>query len=61
MKKSQENGFTIIELLIGLAIIGILAALSLPQFSQYRAQANDASAKADTRMAASLFSSSLAN
>jgi prepilin-type N-terminal cleavage/methylation domain-containing protein len=47
--RNNSKGFTIVELLIVIVVIGILAALVIVQFTNVQARARDAERKSDIR------------
>jgi len=47
--RSEERGFSLIEVLVVVIIIAVLAAIALPQFTSQRSKANSGNAKANAR------------
>lgn len=49
LRKKDQKGFTLIELMIVIAIIGILAAIAIPNFLEYRKKGQDSAAVSEAK------------
>lgn len=49
MPRLKKNGFTLVELMISIAIIGIIAAIAIPQYQLYRTRTYMAMVRSDTK------------
>ena len=59
--RRNEDGFTMVEILVVIIIIGILSAIAIPIFLNQRKAANDAAVKNDLRNSAAAFTTWMAN
>ena len=61
MTRTNEKGFTLIELMIVIAIIGLLAAIAIPNFIAYRNKAFCSAAESDANAIAAAIANYFSN
>lgn len=47
--KAIQEGFTLIELMFVIAIVGLLAAIAIPQFTEYARKSENKAAQSDAK------------
>src|SRR5210317_2020163 len=60
LKKNVKAGFSLVEMLVVIAVIGIIAAIAVPTIGSITAQANENKAKRNAQNLASVYSSAIA-
>lgn len=60
LKKNVKAGFSLVEMLVVIAVIGIIAAIAVPTIGSITQQANENKAKRNAQNLASIYSSALA-
>lgn len=61
ISKRKKKGFTLVELIIVIAIIAILAAIAIPKFGQIRTDANLKADQANAKSVATAVAQAVAN